>query len=167
MLEDLTSFYEWVKHSLPTEVSKISSNVEVDLSKILVAGESAGGYLATQSALHFPNMKFSAVISQYGMIDMAHPHFTQAYHKEMSGTPQMPGATIDDYVKNIKSGAIRSSTLPPQLWSFIVEMTRQGRMLEFLGEDKEVLPMKLLDDVKEVPPFWFVNGKDDDLVSCH
>lgn len=98
------------------------------------------------------------------MIDMEHEHLSQAYHKDMNGSPQMPIGTVDDYGRSLKPDAIRLSTYPPTLWSFIVEMTRQGRMLEFLGEEKDVLPMKLLDEVKDVPPFWIINGKDDDLV---
>lgn len=166
ILDDLTSFYGWLKSSLPAEVSKLSSGVEADLSQILVAGESAGGYLATQSALHFPEMKFRAIISQYGMIDMENPHFTLAGHKDMAGTPHLPVGVVDDYLATIKKDAVRTSTLPPTLMTFIVETVRQGRLLEFLGNSEDVLPMRKIENVKEVPPFWVVNGDDDEMVGA-
>lgn len=164
ILEDLTSFYAWVANSLPSEVSKISNSVEADLSQILVAGESAGGYLATQSAIHFPQLKFKAIISQYGMLDMEHPHFSQAYHKEMSGEPHLPVGVVDDYRKSLRPDAVRSSTIPPELWSLIVETVREGRILDFLGKDKTLFPMRLLDETKELPPFWIIHGETDDFV---
>lgn len=165
ILADLSDFYAWMQSSLTAEVSRISPDVEVDLSQVLVAGESAGGYLATQSALHFPLMGFKAIISQYGMIDMEHEHFTQPGDKGMAGTPHVPSGVVDDYVNGLRKGAVRTSTRMPTLWTFIVETVRQGRLVEFLGKDKDVLPMKKVAEVEHVvPPFWIVNGKDDDLV---
>lgn len=54
-------------------------------------------------------MGFSAIISQYGMIDMEHEHLSQAYHKDMNGSPQMPIGTVDDYGRSLKPDAIRST----------------------------------------------------------
>ncbi|KAL1311779.1 hypothetical protein AAFC00_001863 [Neodothiora populina] len=162
--EDMTAFYDWFKTSFADEVSKISPNVEADLTQTLVAGESAGGYLATQSALRFPEINFKAVISQYGMIDLEDRHYTEAYPKNLFGTPRVESA-VEDYLKTFKPGTIRSSaTDVDSTWMFVVEVMRQGRYLEFLGTDKNLFPMRLIDEAESLPPFWFISGKDDELV---
>lgn len=41
-LDDVQDLWKWVHQSLPTEISKISSKLSVNLDRIAVAGESAG-----------------------------------------------------------------------------------------------------------------------------
>lgn len=42
ILEDVSSFWEWVHKGLSTELAKIDDSISADLSSILVVGESAG-----------------------------------------------------------------------------------------------------------------------------
>ncbi|THV75269.1 alpha/beta-hydrolase [Aureobasidium pullulans] len=60
VLDDINDFWSWVKTSLPSEVAKMAKGVEVDTTNTLVAGESAGGYLAIQSSLLRPSAGIKA-----------------------------------------------------------------------------------------------------------
>ncbi|KAH7239966.1 uncharacterized protein BKA55DRAFT_576832 [Fusarium redolens] len=51
-----------------------------DMRRVLLAGESAGGYLALQLALRHPS-DFRAIIASYLMIDMQSDYFCKAYMK--------------------------------------------------------------------------------------
>ncbi|GAB7346871.1 hypothetical protein MBLNU459_g1952t1 [Dothideomycetes sp. NU459] len=164
ILEDISSFWTWVHSSLAEELIKIDPTNSVDLSNILVAGE-----------------KRSAVISQYGMLDIQHPHLTQAYAKDWRGAPPTPNSVVDDHLATLgPAGAIRSSTAPTTDWGrFIAAVMRNGRYLGFLLGEKHdddddddddgtanarLFPMQSLTREAAVPPLWIVHGDDDAFV---
>jgi hypothetical protein len=105
------------------------------------------------------------VISQYGMLDNTIPHFTQKGEKHMAGAPQQPESEIDDYIKDMKKGAVRTETHPWELWLFICAVVQAGRYLEFLGDAEGVHAIDNLETAKSVPACWIVHGKEDSLVS--
>lgn len=165
VLDDIADFWSWIKSSLPREVESVAKGVEVDVNNVLVAGESAGGYLAVQSALLHPNAGIKAVISQYGMLDNRIPHFSQKGEKNMAGAPQQPESEIDDYLRDMKKGSVRTETHPWELWLFICATVQAGRYLEFLGNGQGVHAIDNLEKAKNVPACWIVHGKEDSLVS--
>jgi acetyl esterase/lipase len=165
VLDDIADFWTWIKTSLPAEVAKMANGVEADTSNVVVAGESAGGYLAIQSALLHPDAGIKAVISQYGMLDNTIAHFTQKGEKHMAGAPQQPESEVDDYLNDMKNGAVRTETHPWELWLFICAVVQAGRYLEFLGDGKGVHAIDNLETAKNVPACWIIHGKEDSLVS--
>lgn len=165
ILSDISDFWTWVKTSLASEISSISPDTNIDLSNILVAGESAGGYLAIQSALLFPEAGIKAVISQYGMLDNRIPHFAEKGFKYMAGAPQQPESDVDEYIRDAKKGDVRTNTHPWEMWLFICATVQAGRYLDFLGQDELLHPVENLRNVARVPPCWIVHGKEDSLVS--
>ena len=62
-----------------------SSTIKPDLNKILVEGESAGGYLASQSMLLHPEINISAVILVYPMVHLRDRFWDERYEKPMFG----------------------------------------------------------------------------------
>src|SRR6187431_3372559 len=91
ILDDVKDLWDWVHTTLPSLVQSKWSNLIVDLDKIAAWGESAGGYLALQSALLFPGAKIKAVISQYCCL---HPDVMKD-HYSMSSDPEAH-AVIDN-----------------------------------------------------------------------
>ncbi|KAI5201084.1 hypothetical protein AUEXF2481DRAFT_38949 [Aureobasidium subglaciale EXF-2481] len=164
ILDDIGDFWSWVKTSLPSEVAKMANGVEIDSNNILVAGESAGGYLAIQSSLLHPNSGIKAVISQYGMLDNTIPQFTQKGHKNMAGAPQQPESEVNDYLHDMQKGAVRTNTHPWEMWLFICAVVQAGRYLEFLGNGEGVHAIDNLETAKNVPACWIIHGKEDSLV---
>lgn len=165
VLDDISDFWSWIKTSLPSEVAKMAKGVEVDTTNTLVAGESAGGYLAIQSSLLHPSAGIKAVISQYGMLDNKIPHFTQKGQKHMAGAPQQPESEVDDYLQDMQKGAVRTETHPWEMWLFICATVQAGRYLEFLGDGVGVHAIDNLGTAERVPACWIIHGKEDSLVS--
>lgn len=114
ILADISDLWKWIRHDLPSLLSPLS--IEADLTRIITVGESAGGYLAVQAALLHPEMDVKAVISQYGVLDIRTPHYTQAYEKSMMGAPSVSRALLDDHIGKLRGGQLPktiSSATPP------------------------------------------------------
>ncbi|KAI9735952.1 MAG: hypothetical protein M1834_001418 [Cirrosporium novae-zelandiae] len=167
ILDDVESFWNWVHSSLSLEVSKIASEIDLDLSKIAAAGESAGGFLSIQSALLFPDAHISLVISQYGMLDIGNPCYNSAPQNMTDGLPRQD-SLLDRYVNNLRPGAIRLSSLPLELLDVLEAMAQEDRHREFIGTDDKLYLIKSLERAKSVPAMWVIHGKADSilLVEC-
>lgn len=63
-----------------------SFNIKPDMDKMLVAGESAGGYLAAQSMLLHPEVNIAAVILVYPMVHLRDRFWNESYPKPMFGS---------------------------------------------------------------------------------
>lgn len=66
-----------------------SSVIKPDLDKVLVEGESAGGYLAAQSMLLHPEINISAMILVYPMVHLRDRFWDESYEKPMFGEPHV------------------------------------------------------------------------------
>jgi acetyl esterase/lipase len=174
VLCDLCDFWSWVQECLATAVASMTTTtttetIQIDMNSILVCGESAGGYLAIQSALLLPNMRFKAILSQYGMLDHKLAHFTQkSTTKYLAGAPQQPESEIENYLLDMQKGAVRTETHPWEMWLFICATVQAGRYLEFLGDGENVHVIENLEKIKgaKLPACWIIHGKEDSLVSC-
>ncbi|KAF2195779.1 hypothetical protein K469DRAFT_699407 [Zopfia rhizophila CBS 207.26] len=68
ILEDLVDFWRWFKTNLTSFVnSKSPVPITLDFDRLVVPGESAGGYMAVQSALTTPKGLIKAMLLQYPM----------------------------------------------------------------------------------------------------
>ncbi|KAG5797476.1 hypothetical protein H9Q69_003497 [Fusarium xylarioides] len=99
ILEDIDDAWSWVQSSLDEAIGTMTNgNSCADLGRVLVSGESAGGYLALQLALRHPTA-FRAVITSYPLIDMRSDHFCKAYHKQMGQYPQIDYELVSQHLE--------------------------------------------------------------------
>ncbi|KAK4183905.1 Alpha/Beta hydrolase protein [Podospora australis] len=163
ILEDIRDFWKWL-HS-GTFQKALPNNVSADLSKILVAGESAGGYLSLQSALLFNDIaKIKAVIAQYpgGWPDI----------KGFNPTPAVVDPALnkflDDFLKTVNPGEDVLSQSPwPQRADLFNAIFATGRLREMYGTPEDLVPATLeyaLKKATSVPPVWFLQGDHDSIV---
>ena len=167
ILEDVADFWQWLRSDLQTELTKLDGKLEADLGKVLVAGESAGGYLSIQSGMLQPPGSIQTVIAQYPVLDYDSEFFSTAYKKSILGAPQLPRSILDDHLKTMKPGSVVSACNPPDARrSLSTSCVQQGRFLEFLGDDEMVYPMRRVGKVdgESVPPMLIIHGKDDSAV---
>ncbi|KAL5585718.1 hypothetical protein FOVSG1_013410 [Fusarium oxysporum f. sp. vasinfectum] len=179
ILEDVKDFWGWVKGSLPSQVSDISNGLSLDLNRIAVAGESAGeldcttvsdslgkaeltevytgGYLSLQSALLYPEVCIKLVMAQYGTLDFAHP----AYNPKPATTLSAEASLTTKYIRSIKPGSIRLSSIPPQQWDLCLAILSEGRHRELVGNDDKIYIVKNLENAKRIPAMWLVHGNED------
>ncbi|KAL5520941.1 hypothetical protein ACEPAF_2944 [Sanghuangporus sanghuang] len=185
ILDDMDDLWKWVCHDLENEIQKkldAREGIQVDLGRVLVLGDSAGGYLAVQTAIsHFnPESKeksIRAVIAAYPMVDLRSPFWTKDYPKQVLDFPQFPNSIIDDFlvsVANPKERTVVSNTEPddPRRVPLAIALTQHGRYLEVLGTDRDPAPGKRrvhpedrIADGKLLPPALFLHGADDTAVS--
>lgn len=122
---------------------------------------STGGYLALQSALLFSQSRISAVICQYGVLDVDNPSFDQVPPQDLLS--QQP-SRLDEYLKSLKPGEIRLSSPFPEKWDVVEAIGREGRHRELIGNDDKLRLRKSLESASNVPAIWLIHGQEDMIV---
>jgi acetyl esterase/lipase len=160
ILEDLKDFWGWVHKSLPAFIAEKWPGLTVDLGRTATIGESAGGYLALQSASLFPLANIKAVMAQYCAI---YPDIE--WYPRPSSPPAEATAFVEDYLSNIKPGAIRLSSPFPAMLDFGGALKQTGRHREFMGDDERLTINYCLRTTQKMPPIWIMQGIEDSIVS--
>jgi acetyl esterase/lipase len=166
ILEDLRDLYRWMQ--TPGNFDEVlPDNVTVDTDNILSTGESAGGWLALQSAL-LPESRehIAAVISHYPMIDMRDPHYTGDYEKQIftPTAPQLDRSILREYLNNMTPGQTITSAVPPDRVPIVISSLQQGAFGKMLGNDSTLYPIEALDNVDNLPPIWLLHGTGDTVI---
>jgi acetyl esterase/lipase len=166
ILQDIRDFYNWL--ATPNNLDAfLPDGVSADLENMLVTGESAGGWLALQSALLPASRKrIAAVISHYPMIDMRDRYYTEDYEKQIFTpvAPQLPQNILRDYRANLKGGEVVSSGVPPDSVPLVISALQQGRFAELFGGDSSLYPIEALESVTDLPPTWVLHGTGDTVI---
>jgi acetyl esterase/lipase len=167
ILDDLVSFWEWLYASddgLQSFLNGFYPTLQLDTTRILAEGESAGGYLVVQAALSgLPGLR--AVISAYPMLDLRDRYYTERFEKVMTGVPMQAPEIITEHLASMKKGEVVSKCLPPSRGDLSVAIIQQGRYVEFLGEDDALYPVERLKlrlhAEKPMPRLWIYHGRQD------
>jgi alpha-L-fucosidase 2 len=132
---DIDTAIKWVKANAKT--------YKVDTSKIVLSGESAGGYLVNYAAAHeTPETKVAAVVDIYGPVD-----YERIAHQRQDYPARFNMASINGH--KAKGGGI---------WFFQVE----GYDEESFAKLKELSPIHAVHT--GMPPFLAIHGTRDDQV---
>ncbi|KAF1962094.1 alpha/beta-hydrolase [Byssothecium circinans] len=157
ILEDIADFWTWFRSSLPSYVSSKDPSLELDFSKVLVSGDSAGGWCALQSVLTLPQLTLKACLIQYPV--------TNAFPTSPDDTPFgeaiPPKEVLDEFLAGIVPGTIISGATPPARDGVSVMLRAHGRWGEFFGTGKHIMPDTRIEDAKFFVPTYIIHGKDD------
>ncbi|KAF2791280.1 alpha/beta-hydrolase [Melanomma pulvis-pyrius CBS 109.77] len=160
ILEDIADFWTWFRSSLPAYVASKKPSIKLDFSKVLVSGDSAGGWLALQSILSLPQSTIKACLIQYPV--------TNAFPTSPDDTPSgqaIPSKEIlDEFLTGMVPGTIISSAIPPARSWMSAMLRAHGRWDEFFGKGKHLMPDTRLEDAKFFVPTYIIHGKDDSVV---
>ncbi|HXE64046.1 MAG TPA: alpha/beta hydrolase [Bryobacteraceae bacterium] len=133
--EDIDAAIKWVKANAKT--------YKVDVSKLVLSGESAGGYLVNYAATHeTPATKVAAVVDIYGPVD---------YEKIARQRAQYPARFN---MKSIASHQAKGGSI----WFFGVDGYDEASYAKL----KELSPINAVH--KGMPPFLEIHGTRDDQV---
>jgi acetyl esterase/lipase len=129
ILSDIEDFWTWLHSPAVTELLATSSApTELDLHRILTAGDSAGGLLSICLGLAHAD-EIRATTASYPCVDMASEYFRTATNSEP--LPDVPASTVDDYLARMDRSAIRSSALVPDRFDLMVAAIYYGGLGRF------------------------------------
>ncbi|KFZ23672.1 hypothetical protein V502_01855 [Pseudogymnoascus sp. VKM F-4520 (FW-2644)] len=159
ILDDLRDFWEWTLQSLSTFVAEKWPGLILDLARIAVSGESAGGYLALQSGFLFPSADIKVVMGQYCAI------YPDIKWRPGPGEGAVEANEfIEAYLAQIKPGDIRLTSPFPEGMDLGNAMRQSGRYNEWIGEDERLRLDYCLRTVENIPPIWIMQGIEDSRV---
>jgi acetyl esterase/lipase len=164
VLSDINDFWSWLQTDLQPYLDKSAPGTKVDMTKVLAAGESAGGYLAVQSALSNPGGLIKAAIASFPVLDIKAPWFAEPYEKVMLGAPMVPKEVLAGHLETMQQGKIVTAVTPPERIQLALSMVQQGLFPKLLGEDAVLYPMDRLDEVADVPFILVTHGESDSAV---
>ena len=169
ILADIADFWNWVRGDLQSFLSDRTGSattaaLQVDLDRILVTGDSAGGWLAVQSALRQPAGSIKALIGLYPQLDVRDPFFNTQFEKRFLGMPMLPMEIVDAHVKAMKPGAIVTTATPPARQELACSVVQNGRFGEFFGKSKELFPVEMVALADAMPAVLILHGREDSMV---
>lgn len=101
IIEDLSDFWSWIRKDFKQQVTLFRAGIEVDLSKIIVQGESTGGHLALQSGFLQAPGYIKAIIA-------AHPGlgFDREDDNQILGSSIIPTSILEEHLKGLVPGKL-------------------------------------------------------------
>ncbi|KAH8669402.1 Alpha/Beta hydrolase protein [Ilyonectria robusta] len=174
IMHDMANFWTWLQTGGPERhlASVGSSHVALNLSQTLLAGESAGGYLALQSVLSGLTRP-KAMITLYPMIDMNASHYTKPYPKSIVGVSNYPNEAVDDFLSVTLGKPAITEADPPSRLDSAIAIVQNGRFLEAFGHDEELFVLERIEmgslpprqaGKPLLPPLFLLHGEDDTAV---
>ncbi|CAF9915742.1 MAG: hypothetical protein GOMPHAMPRED_000840 [Gomphillus americanus] len=136
--DDLDALWKWVNSSLNSIVGQIAPEHTADLSRILVQGESAGGFCAAHLALSYPD-KIRAAMLGYPMVGGFHE---QGLVKQKMFPPELLPSKeeLASWIK--QQNALENWPLVRNDdTNFLIGLFQdQAAYLEAFGSDKDISP---------------------------
>ena len=107
IIEDLEDFWTWLKRSLPSILEERSSGTHCpDLTRIILAGGSAGGFCSIHLGLSHPD-EIKALALQYPFVQLMSEKTLQGTGgKAAPGIPLLPKEVIEDDLKKMTPGVV-------------------------------------------------------------
>jgi acetyl esterase/lipase len=163
ILEDLSDFWTWANAgNVMKFLASKSHDVDLDREKVLVTGDSAGGYMALMSALTQPKGSMKAVLAQYPMTQ----YMRIAPGDTFFGMPAPGPEVAEQHIASMTPGTVISSAIPPARSGLSYSLAAYNNMyLEHFGPDEKMWPFGKLADAEEMPPTWIIHGDKDQAVS--
>lgn len=140
ILEDVDDFWSWLhSNSLKEELASQPTPIELDLDRVIAAGDSAGGLLSIYLALTYPD-QLRAGTAQYPQLAYDKPNIYPPTRSSLDR--EVPESYIDEYVATLQPGACESSDLECKRadLSFAISRYRRGR--GFYVHDSESSPRR-------------------------
>jgi acetyl esterase/lipase len=173
---DIELLWKWVQESLPTVLAARAPSHKVDLSRVLINGGSAGGYLAASLALSHPK-EIRAVALAYPMLDFDSDFYQlgtaaigapNVFHAPDSSFPSEEDTRAT--LAKLRAGPVVAEGGVDRMGAFGA-FTRAGMMPELfdpkgtLKNEIDVWPVRRVRAGVKLPPrVWIMHGDQDTAV---
>lgn len=128
IFEDVEDVWTWLHSSTATEFLAQKHKVQLDLSRILVAGESAGGLLSICLALSHPH-EIRACTAGYPCVDMTSDHFTKPSEALLQGS-SFSSSLVTEFAAQVAPGSVTSSAFPPERLNLMLASVQHGQLTD-------------------------------------
>ncbi|KAJ5288829.1 hypothetical protein N7478_001859 [Penicillium angulare] len=169
--EDVEDLWKWIHSStLPNLLASHSTPTQINLSRIMTVGESAGGSLSLYLALSHPD-QIRAATASYPGVDYTAPAYTVPRNGPVWGH-NAPVSVFEEIDKTAVIGSGVSSIVGPERLAFMISVFQHGKFGEVYmrgseGVEGEVLfPLVRLEKTRRVPRGGIVvlQGREDSLI---
>ncbi|RAL10278.1 alpha/beta-hydrolase [Aspergillus homomorphus CBS 101889] len=173
VFEDILDFWTWLLHS-PDVSALLPEGIDIDRSRVLTAGESAGGYLSLCLALHCPGEVRGAVAAYPAFLGLV--PVSSLLVREQGEELRYHHVLLDTALRHAREGlnSVRSFTDLPERIELMDAVMKTGRMREIFercgGVEEDLrlrYPMAKLDDpALRIPRAGIVilHGEGDEVV---
>ncbi|KAE8382280.1 alpha/beta-hydrolase [Aspergillus bertholletiae] len=140
ILEDVDDFWSWL-HSdkLKDLLAAQDSPLQLDLNRVIAAGDSAGGLLSVYLTLSYPD-ELRAGTATYPQLSWDNPPLYPS--RRSSLLHDVPESVIDEYVASIKPGDIESSDVEMRRVTIGSAISQHRRGRGFFLRDSETSPRR-------------------------
>ncbi|KAF2012014.1 alpha/beta-hydrolase [Aaosphaeria arxii CBS 175.79] len=165
IIEDLDDFWKWVDSGkLAAGIRSCTPGIMVDLDRVCVAGDSAGGFMALSSALRLPEGRIKSVLAQYPMTRELNLDVSDEFKDTDPPGPEV----IDEYLKSLEPGAVVTSAFPPEKMPIVHALSIHDKYRQYFGLENEALwPINAIEKAKKFPPTFIFHGTKDTAVSVN
>jgi acetyl esterase/lipase len=174
ILEDVDDLWGWL-HSNEVAALLFTStdlSVELDLSRVITAGHSAGGLLSVYLALTYPD-EIRAATASYPMFNVGLPVYEPQLSEEKRST--FSATMVPDHIRNMKPGDIVSSDVSAYRMGLSLTATFLNKIPEIYARNSDLSPvhqdrlyqLQRLDAPTTKLPLGglvMVTGREDDIV---
>ncbi|EEA19549.1 hypothetical protein TMatcc_009683 [Talaromyces marneffei ATCC 18224] len=141
ILDDVDDFWTWLHSKDLATILHTQKDVavELDLDRIITAGDSAGGLLSIYLVLSHPD-EIRAGTAAYPALGWDNPPLLPT--KRSVFIPEVPASFIDEYVADIKPGQVSSSDLDLQRLQIGAAISANQAGFKFYIRDSESSPTR-------------------------
>ncbi|KAL4978839.1 Alpha/Beta hydrolase protein [Aspergillus desertorum] len=175
--DDIEDFWAWLRSpALQELLARHETPTEIDLERILVDGESAGGLLSVNTSLaHAPEIR--ATIALYPTLDPSSPDFVKPRTDLLPFGQHLPETLINEVLDPVCDGGPVSSLVAPEYVPVMCAAIQYGRLGEWYARGSEeserrnlLYPVRRLAEPEVQIPvggITIIQGKQDSVVPAH
>ncbi|WQF90285.1 Putative alpha/beta hydrolase-3 [Colletotrichum destructivum] len=170
IMQDIEDHWNWIHTDLPAFIhQETAGGVNVDTGKVLVVGESAGGYLSVMTGLsHAEDIR--AVVASYPVIDVTDPYYVETATRPYMGVGPLPRSLLDEHIDRVHRGeipAVVSEDYALERAPLMFAAMQNGFFTELFPANRhELFPLQRLREGAQFPRggLFVMHGTDDTLV---
>ena len=169
-IEDIQSFWQWIEDGSAQQVLNTSlPNVTVDARNLMVAGESAGGYIAVTTALlPLSSLPIKALFLQYPTLNMTDvtriENISEAMQKSGLWSESVPYSELEDFLAHVEKGTLRTRANFGSRMRLLMGMVQAGKFWDETRDAERLCPMRTLVSAGMLPPILLYHSKEDEVL---
>ncbi|KAL4819917.1 Alpha/Beta hydrolase protein [Aspergillus spinulosporus] len=158
--DDIEDFWTWLRSpALQELLAKHKTPTQLDLDRILLAGESAGGLPTINASLTHAS-EARAALAMYPSLDPSSPDYTQPRTDLLPFGQNLPESLIEDVLGPVRDGGPVSSLVGPKYLPAMCAAIQYGRLGDWYAREER--------DVRvPVSGITIIQGKQDSVVPAH